>query len=163
VGKILSAEKHPNAERMYLEKIDVGESEPRQICSGLVGRVPMESLPNSLCVVVANLKPADLRGMMSAGMILAASSADDTKASLVIPPSGSAVGERVYLATASADEKHLAPDANGTVDIKKKDNPWTAVAPDMKTNASGQVTYKGVPLVTQAGPLVSALVDCKVK
>jgi len=36
VGKIVSADLHPNAERMYVEQIDVGEGKPRQICSGLV-------------------------------------------------------------------------------------------------------------------------------
>ncbi len=41
-----------------------------------VGLVPLESLVNALVVVVANLKPADLRGKLSAGMILAASTAD---------------------------------------------------------------------------------------
>ena len=44
--------------------------------SGLVGKVALEDLQNSYVVVVVNLKPADLRGVMSAGMVLAASEGD---------------------------------------------------------------------------------------
>ena len=36
VGKVLKAYKHPEADKLYIEEIDVGEEEPRQICSGLV-------------------------------------------------------------------------------------------------------------------------------
>ena len=36
VGKVLKAYKHPDADKLYVEEVDVGEDEPRQICSGLV-------------------------------------------------------------------------------------------------------------------------------
>jgi aminoacyl tRNA synthase complex-interacting multifunctional protein 1 len=45
VGKILKAWKHPEADSLYVEEVDVGEAEgPRTICSGLVKYVPEEEL-----------------------------------------------------------------------------------------------------------------------
>jgi hypothetical protein len=45
VGKILKAWKHPEADSLYVEEVDVGETEgPRTICSGLVKYVPEEEL-----------------------------------------------------------------------------------------------------------------------
>lgn len=40
----MQAWKHPEAEKLFVEEVDVGEPEPRQICSGLVGYVPEEEL-----------------------------------------------------------------------------------------------------------------------
>lgn len=56
VGKITSCEVHPNAEKMYLEAIDIGEETPRQIISGLVDQIPKENMLNSNVLVVTNLK-----------------------------------------------------------------------------------------------------------
>ena len=35
VGKILAVERHPNAESLYVETIDLGEDKPRQVCTGV--------------------------------------------------------------------------------------------------------------------------------
>lgn len=72
VGKIISIENHPEAEKLYIEKIDIGENEPRQIVSGLKDYYTKEEMLNKKVIVVANLKPAKLRGVMSQGMVLAA-------------------------------------------------------------------------------------------
>jgi aminoacyl tRNA synthase complex-interacting multifunctional protein 1 len=44
VGKVLKAWRHPEADSLYVEEVDVGEPEPRTICSGLVNYVPLELL-----------------------------------------------------------------------------------------------------------------------
>lgn len=44
VGRILKAWRHPEADSLYVEEVDVGESEPRTICSGLVNYIPLEQL-----------------------------------------------------------------------------------------------------------------------
>lgn len=45
VGRIVSCEKHPDADALYVEHIDVGEAEgPRTIVSGLVKYVPLEEM-----------------------------------------------------------------------------------------------------------------------
>lgn len=44
VGRILRAWRHPEADSLYVEEVDVGEAEPRTICSGLVNYVPLDHL-----------------------------------------------------------------------------------------------------------------------
>jgi methionine--tRNA ligase beta chain len=66
-------EKHPDADSLYVEQIDVGEEAPRTVVSGLAGKIPMEELANALVVVVCNLKPANMRGVKSEAMLMAAS------------------------------------------------------------------------------------------
>ncbi len=71
VGQILSIEKHPDAEKLYVEKIQLSDG-VRQIVSGVVEYYLPEELLGKKVVVVKNLKPAALRGVESQGMILAA-------------------------------------------------------------------------------------------
>jgi len=68
---ILEAKDHPDADALVILKIDLG-SEQRQLVAGLKKHYPVESLPGRRIVVVANLKPAKLRGVQSNGMLLAA-------------------------------------------------------------------------------------------
>lgn len=58
VGLIVSVEKHPDADSLYIEKVDLGEAEPRTVISGLVKHMPAEALKGRLAVFVCNLKPA---------------------------------------------------------------------------------------------------------
>lgn len=71
VGQILSVEKHPNAEKLFVERVRMGDGE-RQIVSGLVGHYFPEELVGKKVVIVKNLATAKLRGMESQGMLLAA-------------------------------------------------------------------------------------------
>uniref|UniRef100_A0A8C7GWS4 Tyrosine--tRNA ligase n=1 Tax=Oncorhynchus kisutch TaxID=8019 RepID=A0A8C7GWS4_ONCKI len=73
VGKVISVEKHPDADSLYLEKIDVGEAEPRTVVSGLVAYVSQEALQDRLVVLLCNLKPQKMRGVESQAMLLCAS------------------------------------------------------------------------------------------
>ena len=75
VGAIVSAERHPNAERLLVLKVDVGEPEPRQIVAGIAAFYDPATLVGKKIVVVINLKPAKLRGVVSQGMLLAAGEA----------------------------------------------------------------------------------------
>ena len=72
VGKIVGAEKHPNADRLLVLKVDVGEAAPRTIVAGIAKKFAPEELVGRSVVVVCNLIPAKLRGIMSEGMLLAA-------------------------------------------------------------------------------------------
>ena len=71
VGEILSVERHPNAEKLYVEKVRLGDG-VRQIVSGLAQYYLAEELVGKKVVIVRNLKPATLRGVESQGMLLAA-------------------------------------------------------------------------------------------
>ncbi len=81
-ARITEVQQHPKADKLYLEMIELGEGETRQIVSGLVGHYRPEELEGRTIILAANLKPAKLRGEKSEGMLLAAegpsvSSADD--------------------------------------------------------------------------------------
>lgn len=73
VGTIIECEKHPKADRLLVEKIDMGE-EIRQVVSGIANTYKPEELIGKQVIVVTNLKPVKLRGVDSNGMILCASS-----------------------------------------------------------------------------------------
>lgn len=71
IGKILSAEKVPEADKLIKFTVDVGEETPRQILSGIAMHYPDPSiLVGKLVPVLANLAPRTIRGYESQGMIL---------------------------------------------------------------------------------------------
>ncbi|MFA5108733.1 MAG: methionine--tRNA ligase [Candidatus Micrarchaeia archaeon] len=78
VGLIESVEKHPNADKLFVEKILLKGGEMRTVCSGLVGHFSSDEIMGKSCVIVKNLKPANLRGVESAGMLLVAHAPDGT-------------------------------------------------------------------------------------
>ena len=71
VGKVIKCEKHPNADKLLVSQIDVGEETPRQIVSGIADVYKPEEFVGKKVIVVTNLKPAKLRGVESQGMVLA--------------------------------------------------------------------------------------------
>ena len=73
VGVVVSAEDHPNADRLLVLKVDIGDGTPRQLVAGIKGSYQAADMVGKRVVVVANLKPAMLRGVESQGMVLAAS------------------------------------------------------------------------------------------
>ena len=75
IGRIISVEDHPNADKLYVLKVDLG-AEERQLVAGLRKYYTAEQLQGRLVVVVANLEPAILRGVESQGMLLAAGEGD---------------------------------------------------------------------------------------
>ena len=75
VARVLEARPHPNADRLVLIQVDVGD-EQKQIVAGIRQHYSPEQLVGKLIVVVNNLEPAMLRGESSNGMLLAATSND---------------------------------------------------------------------------------------
>lgn len=92
VGKILECENHPKADRLLVFKIDLGD-EVRTIVSGIRKFYSKEDLIGKKVIVVANLKPVNLRGIESNGMILAAS--DDNNLSVLTVLSDMKEGTKV--------------------------------------------------------------------
>jgi methionyl-tRNA synthetase len=70
-GRILEAAPHPDADRLLVMQVDVGESAPRQIVAGIRASWDPAELVGRTIVVVTNLQPAKLRGVESQGMLLA--------------------------------------------------------------------------------------------
>ena len=81
VGKIISCEKHPKADRLLVSQVKLGP-ETRQIVSGIAKWYKPEEMVGKEVIVVCNLKPVKLRGVESQGMILAAGDDGDD---LLIP------------------------------------------------------------------------------
>lgn len=79
VGLILSVERVVNTDKLYKLQVDVGESEPRQIVSGLVPFYTESELQNKKIIILTNLEPAKFKGEESNGMLLCAeNSAENT-------------------------------------------------------------------------------------
>ncbi|WRT69296.1 methionine-tRNA ligase, beta subunit [Kwoniella shivajii] len=99
VGRVLDVKRHPDADSLYVETIDVGEEEPRTVCSGLVKYMSEDQIRGATIVVICNLKPVTMRGVKSFAMLLCASSKEGKEeggVEFVLPPDGSQPGERIY-------------------------------------------------------------------
>jgi len=137
VGKIIECVKHPDADALYLEKIECGEAQPRQVISGLVKHIPIEEMQNRMVVILCNLKPAKMRGIMSEAMVMCASTPE--KVEILAPPSGAAPGDVVTVpGFEGAPDEMIKPTNKKAVSI------FEQVAPDLKTNDNGEASYKGV-------------------
>lgn len=145
IGRILEVHKHPDADSLYVETMDVGEDKPRTIVSGLVKWYSVEEMQNRLIVVFCNLKPAKMRGILSEGMVLCASSPE--KVELINPPANSVPGDLVH-----CEGYNRNPDAM----LNPKKKIWETLAPDVKTNDNLQVCFKGAPMyVKEKGYLLA--------
>uniref|UniRef100_A0A9L0SAW2 Aminoacyl tRNA synthetase complex interacting multifunctional protein 1 n=1 Tax=Equus caballus TaxID=9796 RepID=A0A9L0SAW2_HORSE len=134
IGCIITAKKHPDADSLYVEEVDVGETAPRTVVSGLVNHVPLEQLQNRMVILLCNLKPARMRGVLSQAMVMCASSPE--KVEILAPPDGSVPGDRItFDAFPGEPDKELNP--------KKKI--WEQIQPDLYTNDECVATYKGAP------------------
>jgi methionyl-tRNA synthetase len=78
VGKVIEAADHPDAARLIVLTVDLGD-EKRRICAGLKGHYTPEQLLGKNIVLVANLAPRMMRGVESQGMLLAASTPDHAR------------------------------------------------------------------------------------
>ena len=70
-GKVISCEKHPDADKLLILQVDLGEDKPRQIVSGLAQSYTPGQVIGKTIVVIANLKSSVIRGVKSNGMLLA--------------------------------------------------------------------------------------------
>ena len=93
VAVIKEAQDHPDADRLYVIKVELEGGEERQLVAGIRPSYTKEELVGKQVVVVTNLQPATIRGQESQGMILAAS--DDNGISVLTPDKEVALGSRV--------------------------------------------------------------------
>ncbi|CAF0850373.1 unnamed protein product [Brachionus calyciflorus] len=146
VGKIVKVDKHPDADSLYVEQIDLGEGKLRNVVSGLVKHVPIEQMQNRMVLVLCNLKPSKLRGVLSEGMVMCASTPE--KVEILAPPAGAQPGDRI---TCEGYTGEPAAECN------PKNNIFGLVAPDLKTDDNLNATYKGVIWnVAGKGPVTTA-------
>ncbi|KAJ8403680.1 hypothetical protein AAFF_G00350060 [Aldrovandia affinis] len=131
VGRIITAKKHPDADSLYVEEVDIGEATLRTVVSGLVKHVPLEQLQNRMVVLLCNLRPTKMRGVLSQAMVMCASSSE--RVEILDPPSGAVPGDRVTFQSFPGEpDKELSP--------KKK--VWEKVQADLRTDGKCVATYK---------------------
>lgn len=136
-----------------MEQVDLGDATgPRTIVSGLVKYVDKESLVGRPVVALCNLKPRNMRGVKSDGMLLCASNADHTAVEPLDPPAGAAPGDRVL--PAGVDPATAPAPATANQVAKKKI--WEAVQPKLATTDGRAAAWEGVELVTPAGAVTCA-------
>jgi aminoacyl tRNA synthase complex-interacting multifunctional protein 1 len=158
VGKIVSVEAHPDADSLFVEQIDCGEPEgPRTIVSGLRKYVTEADLQDRAVVILANLKPRNMRGIKSNGMLLCASNEDHTVVEPLAPPAGAALGERVYFGEDGAEQGEAA-----LPNQLQKKKYWEACQPLLKTSGDGAAGFEGKVMLTAAGPVVSSLTNASI-
>ena len=143
VGKIVEAWEHPESDKLWCERIDVGEEEPRQICTGVRAYYPTaDQLEGRSVLVVCNLKEAKLAGVKSNGMVLCASNEDKSDVKFVDAPADSQPGERVVCEGMVADP--------ATPNQMKKKKYMDKAAAELRA-VDGVACFRNVPLGTAAG------------
>ncbi|ULT95454.1 hypothetical protein L3Y34_004291 [Caenorhabditis briggsae] len=154
VGRIIKCEKHPDADALYVEQIDVGEESPRTVVSGLVRHVPLDQMQNRLVVVLCNLKPAKMRGVESRAMVMCASTPDKVEIMEVAADSKPGTPVVCPPLTHRPDEQ-----------LNPKKKIWETVAEDLKVSAEGFAEWKGHPLLVGNATKMTAptLRGCHVK
>jgi methionyl-tRNA synthetase len=138
VGRIEDVQDHPDAEALYVFRVRMApgdEGEHRTICAGLRNHVDADDLRDRKVLVLANLKPAKLRGIDSQGMVLAS----DRKDGGVVPvdPGNAEVGEEIRV-------EGIEPQPKTKLSSKDFGRAPLAVK-------GGRVVYDGKPLQTTAG------------
>ena len=79
VAKVVGVEVHPNADKLYVVKLDLGGGETRTVVAGIRPFSAPEALTGKTVICVANLAPRPLRGVESQGMILAVHDGEKVK------------------------------------------------------------------------------------
>ena len=92
-AKILTAERLPKSKKLLKLSVDAGEPQPRTILAGIAESYEPEAVVGRSIVIVANLKPREMMGLVSQGMVLAAST--DNGPAMLINPDPAPPGTRV--------------------------------------------------------------------
>ncbi|XP_074662556.1 tyrosine--tRNA ligase, cytoplasmic-like [Tubulanus polymorphus] len=146
VGKITSVEKHPEADHLFIETVDLGD-EKRTVVSGLNGKVPMEELNGYLGVFLCNLKPAKMKGVLSTAMLLCASDAESGKVEPLNAPKGALPGDKVFA------DGYMDKIPDEVLNPKKK--VWEAVQKEMSVNNEKIAEWIGNTIMTDKGIVTS--------
>jgi len=147
VGQITKVWVHPDADKLYCEEINVGEETPRQIASGLRPHFTTEQMLGQRLLVVSNLKPKNLVGFKSHGMVLCAATVLDDgseKVEFVEPPTDAPIGEVV-----SFDGLPM-PEPWSASQVEKK-KVFAKCMEGMKTTEDGTAVWNGHAFTTSAG------------
>ncbi|CAG9573914.1 conserved hypothetical protein [Leishmania major strain Friedlin] len=147
VGQLTNLRRHPDADRLYVEDMVLGD-ETRTIVSGLVESYAIEELEGTQCLVVCNMKPKSLMGVTSQGMVLCAKR--DTEVKLIRPPAGAKPGDRILFG-ASYDAAIAAAAPPEPISSNK----MSEVLSHLHTNADSVLCWKDEPARHPSGAAVA--------
>ena len=107
VAQIVWIDDHPEADKLYQMKVDVGEDEPRSIVAGLKAFYKKDEMLNRRVLCLTNLKPRKLRGIMSQGMLLAADDEDIGGSTVLLlkPSNDVPIGTKINCGLENRDSK----------------------------------------------------------
>jgi methionyl-tRNA synthetase len=137
VGVVMDVKDHPEADKLYVLQVDIGKK--IQLVAGVKEFYAKDDLKNKHIVVLSNLKPARLRGVVSQGMLLAAES--DGEVRVVEAPKADA-GAQVFVESIVPATKQITIDEFNTIKLTTKNK---------------KVIYKNKSLCTERGDVI---VDC---
>ena len=139
VAKVLSVENHPESDKLYVLKIDLG-TEKRQLVAGLKQYLKPKEIEGKKIIIISNLKPAKLRGIESQGMLLAAEKNGVVR---LLEAEKSNPGESVYVMEPKP-EKQVTIDEFAKIQLEVKER---------------KVFYKGQPLRTGKEEIIADIED----
>lgn len=151
VGKIVECWKHPDSDKLWCEKIDIGNGEIREIASGLQQFVPLATMQGATVVVLCNLKAKKLGGFPSHGMVLCAETPTKDAVELLTPPEGTVPGDLITFAGQGRDPPAQLPP-------KDEKNPWFRVMPEMLVDGNGLAKWKEFTFATEKGDCTAATI-----
>ncbi|KAJ4834493.1 hypothetical protein Tsubulata_021016 [Turnera subulata] len=154
VGLIRKAWKHPSADSLLVEEIDVGDAKLRQVVSGLAKYCSPDDLTNRRVALITNVKPGKLRDVMSEGLVLCASNEDHTIVEPLLPPEGAKIGERVSFSGIDGKPEDV---------LNPKKKQLEKITPNLFTDEKGVATFKGIPFMTSCGPCTSSIPKASIK
>jgi aminoacyl tRNA synthase complex-interacting multifunctional protein 1 len=150
VGVITKVWVHESADKLYCEEIDVGEDQPRQIASGLRHHFTLEQMLGQRLIVISNLKPKNLVGFKSHGMVLCAAKMMDGMTNEIVefvePPPDAMIGEVITFEGLSCLPNPVTPN------VVEKKKLFANVAAGMMANEQGIAQWNGHTFMTTAGP-----------
>lgn len=155
VGRILSAEKHPDADTLGILRVNVGsELGEKSIVSNLLNYYTLEQLTGLDVVVLCNMKSSKIRGVESEGLVLCAY--NEAKYEPLKVSEGSATGEKLFVEGFQTTGEVLQ--------LNPKKKVWDKIQAEFRTNDAGDVLWKEFGLLSLAGEKVtSTLSNCHIK
>lgn len=141
-GNVKSCKPHDSADALWVLDVDTGEENERQIVAGLRNFKSKQELEGATVVVWCNLKPSNLKGVRSEGVVLCASNSERTEP--LRPPQSATVGSRI--AVSGFEQSAVSV----TINPKKKEH--EKYVPYLRTDDTGKAVYADTPLVLVDAP-----------
>mmetsp|Transcript_43283 Transcript_43283/g.92637 ORF Transcript_43283/g.92637 Transcript_43283/m.92637 type:complete len:658 (-) Transcript_43283:16-1989(-) len=151
-GKIIEVGRVPDADTLYILKVNVGEEQPRQVVTSLVNHYKESDLQDRKVVIYCNIKPGKMRGAESQAMLLAATKdkgSPNEVCELLDPPAGAKEGTRVQAGKVEAGA------ASEGASVKYIHKVWGVVQPCLKMSDKKEATFQGATLTFPEGTVTA--------